>query len=916
MTNDRTRSQSPGESHVDAPVILPLSAEEASLEIAGGKGANLVKLSQAGFPAPGGFIVATAGYDAFVEANQLGDWILSQLQQVDATDPNALEALSRTIRARFEQSTMPAGLRDAILAAYAELGRPRVAVRSSATAEDLPDISFAGQQDTYLNVAGDESLLRSVIRCWSSLWTARAIGYRTRNQIDQRHVSLAVVVQKMVQSEASGVLFTANPLTGRRTETVIDATLGLGEALVSGLVEPDHFVIATRTGEIRERKLGAKALVIRGAEEGDTITEEIDASDRQAVPDTVLQELVKLGVRAQELFGAPQDMEWAWADGKLYILQSRPITSLYPLPEGVPMEPLRVFLSFGAIQGVLDPFTPLGRETIKGIFAGGARLFGFDFTSETQPVIHAAGERLWGEITGVFRNNAGRQLLLRALPGVEPGAGAGVKRLLQDPRLTPSAQLPSQATFKRLARFFALFLPQVLRGILWPEKARQQAQEVGAALIQEIQERSAAASTLAQRIELHELVAMSAFPVLIPLFLSRLIAAYGPMALLIRLAPDLAKADPSITGQTILGVTRGLPHNVTTEMDLALWQTAQAIRQNPEALQAMGSSTAEELAEAYLAQQLPASLQQIIGAFLDRYGMRGVGEIDLGRPRWRENPMPVVQALLSYLSIEDENMAPDAVFRRGEAEANKIIEQLAAAASRRPRGWLKSRIVRWAARRIRSLAGLRESPKFLIINMLGIVRQSLLESGQELAAAGVLQRSDDLFYLYWPELKVLAMGAPGDWQSLVDERRAAYAREQRRRQIPRILLSDGEAIYDGIQTDAAIAGDHTLTGSPVSPGMVEGVAHVVFDPHRSQLNPGEILVCPGTDPAWTPLFLAAGGLVMEVGGMMTHGAVVAREYGIPAVVGVDRATQRIQTGQKIRVNGSTGEIVILDSAVK
>jgi pyruvate,water dikinase len=324
-----------------------------------------------------------------------------------------------------------------------------------------------------------------------------------------------------------------------------------------------------------------------------------------------------------------------------------------------------------------------------------------------------------------------------------------------------------------------------------------------------------------------------------------------------------------------------------------------------------------------------------VQGFLQRYGMRGVGEIDMGQPRWREEPTPVMHTLQSYLQI-DPAQAPDVLFERGAMAAAQAIEALAAIARRQPLGWLKEKVVRAAARRIRLLMSARESPKFYAIRVMGIVRAALLNVGQEFVAAGTLDRPDDLFFLKIAELHALAghpvpsgavtataitaaaastraetaAAAPtSGWKALVAERRAANAREKRRRLLPYVLVSDGRAFYEGVgaETDTATA----LTGSPVSPGVVEGRVHIIFDPRGAQLAPGEILVCPGTDPAWTPLFMTAGGLITEVGGMMTHGSVVAREVGIPAVVGVHQATQRLQDGQLIRLNGSTGKIIIL-----
>jgi pyruvate,water dikinase len=388
------------------------------------------------------------------------------------------------------------------------------------------------------------------------------------------------------------------------------------------------------------------------------------------------------------------------------------------------------------------------------------------------------------------------------------------------------------------------------------------------------------------------------------------------LAILSRLARHTGLSDQET--QTLpLEIARGLQHNVTTEMDLALWETARTIQGDPPLLLLFENASAPELAADYLDGRLPGPAQEAIARFLDHYGMRGLGEIDMGRPRWREDPTHIVQTLQNYLRIEDADQAPDAVFQRGAEAALAASSRLEAAVRTTRVGWLKARVVRWATRRFRALAGLRESPKFYIMRLMGIIRRELLASGQDLATAGVLQRPDDLFFLHLSELEALSRGEdPGigeeqDWRGLIVSRRSKYEREALRRQLPRLLLSDGQAFYEGLSTPVAES-EEVLVGSPVSPGVVVGAVRVVLEPHQASLVPGDILVCPGTDPAWTPLFLAAAGLVMELGGMMTHGSVVAREYGIPAVVGVHEATQRLKTGQRIRLDGNAGRIVLLE----
>ena len=960
-------------------MILPFDTDDATLGNAGGKGLNLAKLARAGFPVPPGFIITTQAYRTFVDANKLQTHILELARDTRPDDPTSLEDASQAIRHLFQQGSLPPPLADTVRTAYHALPQLTIdnsqltidnstaldrshdevsqseirnlkseiatAVRSSATAEDLPGLSFAGQQDTFLNVIGDEALLEAVVRCWSSLWTARAMGYRARNGIPHAEVALAVVVQAMVQSAASGVLFTANPLTGKRTETVIDATLGLGEALVAGHVEPDHYVIDTLTGRITGKTLGAKALSIRGQAGGGTITVDEDASEQQALPDAVIVELTQMAQQVTALYHTPQDIEWAWAGGRLFLLQSRPITSLYPIPEDMDPEPLKVMLSFGAVQGILGPITPLGQDAVRLLIPGAGGIFGYHLTPETQRIVFEAGERLFLNFAPLLRHGIGRRLIRASLGVIEPGTAQAVDALWDDPRLAVTSGRLSPGALMRIGRVLVPLVSRFILCLLRPGVERVRLQHQIEGMVTAFEARSATATTLAARIEILEDALDTLFPVLLPAFVPRMAGGMATLNLLNHLASDLPDGR-----SMVLEITRGLPHNVTTEMDLALWDTARAIKTDPKSADRFEATDAATLASSYLAGQLPATTQTAIAGFLRRYGMRGVGEIDLGRRRWREDPTQIMQVLQSYLRIEDAEQAPDATFERGAASAEAAIERLAKAVRRTHRGWLKARLVRFAARRMRALAGLRESPKFSAIRLMGIMRNGLLESGRELVAQGILAQPEDIFFLHLrelkalaaisfaeglpteqrpepaegamrarsgdlrpSELKALAAGETRDWKALVAERRQTYQREELRRQVPRLLLSDGQAFYEGISTPAG-SGDGVMAGSPVSPGVAEGVVHVVLDPHTVQLAPGEILVCHGTDPAWTPLFLAAGGLVMEVGGLMTHGAVVAREYGIPAVVGVDRATTRLKTGQRVRVDGSDGQVVILGPA--
>ncbi|RME59239.1 MAG: hypothetical protein D6790_10890, partial [Caldilineae bacterium] len=467
-----------------------------------------------------------------------------------------------------------------------------------------------------------------------------------------------------------------------------------------------------------------------------------------------------------------------------------------------------------------------------------------------------------------------------------------------------------EAIIRRVTPLVRRLAPVYLAGIRDPNASREALFQRSESFIADYHRRYQSCTTLAQVMPIFEQMIYTPFYTLIPELIPRIGVGYGPLLLLQRFFSRLAQEDPTVDPQMVLTLTRGLPHNVTTEMDLALWEAARRIRDDGEAQSVMQRGDPEELAQAYLAGTLPPVAQRALADFLDRYGARGLGEIDLGRPRWRENPTPVIQSVQSYMAIDNPDAAPDVVFRRGAQAAEQAIDALVATASRL-RGPAAGWLVRKLAARVRAMAGLREYPKFTIIRLFGEGRAALLRAGEDLVQRGVLEQADDLVFLHLNELWTLALGAPGDWKRLVRARRAVYEREKRRQPIPRLLVSDGAAFYEGLGAEEA-EGEGIIVGSPVSPGVVEGPVRVVFDPHHAQLQPGEILVCPGTDPAWTPLFLAAGGLITEVGGMMTHGSVVAREYGIPAVVGVDRATERLRTGQRIRLDGSRGRIELLD----
>jgi pyruvate,water dikinase len=827
----------------------------------GGKAANLGELVSARFPVPDGFVLTTDAYASAAHAAGL-----------DPSDPTRSAELLLEI-------PVPQDVARAALDAYATLGRGAVAVRSSATAEDLPSASFAGQQDTYLNVEGGEALLDAVRRCWASLWNARAVAYRAANSIDDASVSLGVVVQRMVPATAAGVIFTADPLTGRRHRVVVDAIADLGEKLVSGAVNPDHYVVDAAARRIVEQRPTGSQPVLSAAE---------------------LLELASLAVRVESHFGAPQDIEFALdAARQPWLVQSRPITTLYPLPDRLPdaEHDLRVYFSANVFQGYFEPITPMGIQFFQLLGTSAFRKFGgtvADARAGPTSLVEA-GMRLYVDVTPVMRDRLGRRIFESITSVGESRTSAVVSRLNSDPRLEPTRDSPRRTLLRVVAAFARVgILSAALRVLASPSSTRAKYTHEMESIARVDLPPGADARA---RLHAFEDLLLVAAPRILP----RLLGIMAPAMLSLGLSSWLLRG--RAREDEIQLVTRSAPYNPTTEMDLALWSLSVTLRDDAESRAALLGRAPADLCVAYHEAALPEPLQQGLAAFLARYGFRAIGEIDIGVARWSEDPTHILGALANYVRLADERRAPDAQFARGQREAEVMIASLVMRVSG-PRRL----VLRWLLLRLRQLIGAREAPKFHIIRLLATPSRELLKPvGRELAERGRLLDADDIFFLNLVEAHRAISGE--DFRDSVATRRQTFARERARRHLPRVLLSDG--------TDAEVAlmppVSGGLRGSPASPGVVTGAARVVHSPQGAHLEPGEILVAPSTDPGWTPLFLTAGGLVMEMGGMMSHGAVVAREYGIPAVVGVAGATDQIVTGQRVTVDGAAGTVTLVGS---
>ena len=874
---------------VDQELVFDLGCLGAELlTVVGGKAANLGELIGAGFPVPPGFCITTAAYQQ----------VAADAFDVEAPDPDSLAERART---GILTTPVPADVAETVVRAYHALGDDvPVAVRSSATAEDLPWASFAGQQDTFLNVVGAPAVLDAVRRCWASLWTDRAVSYRATNGIDHATVRLAVVVQQMIDPQVAGVLFTADPVTGHRGHTVIDASPGLGEAVVSGAVNPDHFTIDSASGAVVERRLGDKRLAVRSLPGGGTeqVGLAVDA-EQSCLRDAQISALTALGQRVAKYFGVPQDIEWALdAAGAVWLTQARPITTLYPLPRRLD-EGLHVYLCVSLAQGLTRPMTPMGIAAAR-LFAsrGSELLFGVAVADPlVGPAVFAeAGGRPFVDVAPVLRSRVGRVLVPRILDVMEARSAVVLRKLYDDSRLTVRSTSWWPFVRRVLAVAVRYRIPlHVAQGLIWPAAERRRVDLVGRRLHTQLTmpAGASAAQRLAHAQRLLHVAVVPIMPTVVP--------AAGAGFLALALAGKLARKDikPGELGE----VLRGLPHNVTTEMDLELWALAARIRADAPAAAALYEVAPAALAHRYASRDLPPLLQQGLAEFLSRHGHHAVAEIDLGMPRWSDDPTYVLGVLANYLRLDDPDQAPDVQFSRASRVAQAAASRVVARVRRRSRS--RAAVVRFALSRVRELAGLRETHKDYLVRVLAHVRQQLAAVGAELAENGTLAQPEDIFFLDLGRARAALAGA--DQREVVAQRREQYDRELRRRQVPRIMLSDGTQPETLAAPGQQLAGGQ-LAGTPASAGTVTATARVILDPVAARLEPGEILVAPSTDPGWTPLFLTAGGLVMEMGGANSHGAVVAREYGIPAVVGVPDATERITNGQRITVEGAAGRI--------
>jgi len=868
--------------------ILPLSDASAQLLEVGGKGASLARMAAAGLHVPPGFHITTAAYRRFVRENRLQEQILAAVSAVTPDQPATLEEASRQIGRLFEQSAMPDAIAEAIRRAYAALGGDDlpVAVRSSATAEDLPELSFAGQQETYLNMHGEAMVLDAVKRCWASLWTARAIGYRTQHGIAQEEVSLAVVVQELVAADASGILFTANPLTGARDQVMINAAWGLGEAIVSGQVTPDTVVVEKATGAIITQDITEKDVMTVRTQSG-THEQPVpaDLRTKPVLSAAQVAELARIGVQIEDLYGQPMDIEWALHDGHVSVVQARPITALPALSEPATgsqvtraaewklPNPKGHYYRASVIELLPDPLSPL-------------------FATLGLPAWARATAGIFGSLglANVFPD----ELLITI-------NGYGYYNMSLTPEQTAKMMLA-------VPRILAVFLPLLRTS----EQRWQEARSRYAATVNYWQTKDLATTSATGLLGGVRAITDEAAQYYLSVQGGILPGAYMSEALFAMVYNRFLKRRDAPSALTfVLGFD-----SAPILAEKSLYSIAQWVRGQPELAAALANMSSEQFTSAHREQATQAETDgawpefwRRLAEHLTRFG-HAIYDLDFAKALLVDDPAQVLETLKFFLSDE----APDPNIRQAEASAAR--EQATQAMLNQRRG-LSLKLFRSLVETAQRFAPLREDALADVGLGWPILRRMLREIGQRLTDASVIDTPDDVFWLRLDELEeaatALDVGQPSaSYHPFIAERRATW-KSERALMPPVALPLKGGARFLGIdlspwmpaRTDQPTG--NVLKGIAASPGRVTGPARVIHGPEEfKHMRPGEILVARITTPAWTPLFALASGVVTDVGGPLSHSSIVAREYHIPAVLGTGLATERLRSGQRIMVDGDAG----------
>lgn len=869
---------------MDALVLGFEEMVSTQLLLVGGKGLNLGMLSGIeGIQVPEGFCVTTAAYQEAILHNETYHALLSRLTTLRADDREQISDISREIRRIITEAEIPFGAVTAVTQVLSRLGSEQAyAVRSSATAEDLPHASFAGQQDTYLNIIGVDAVLQHISKCWASLFTDRAVIYRMQNGFDHSQVYLSVIVQRMVFPQASGILFTADPVTNNRKLLSIDAGFGLGEALVSGLVSPDCYKV--KDGEIVDKRIAAKKLAVYGLPQGGTETRQLDSGQQQAqtLTETQILQLEHIGRQIEGYFGSPQDIEWCLADDTFYIVQSRPITTLFPIPEAIDQEN-RAYVSVGHGQMMTDAMKPLGLS--------------FHLLITPAPM-RIAGGRLFVDVTSHLASPA-RMMIIDTLGKSDPLVKDALMTIVERGdfiQISPHAEAVAQS------------------GKSNPDKPPADdptpAGSDPAIVTELIKSNEASVEELKHNIRTKSGSALFDFILEDIQELKRVL--FNPQSTAVFMAAMNASAWINEKMNEWLGeinaadtLSQSVQNNITSEMGLELMDVADVIRAFPQVIEYLQQVQEEDFLDGLIKLEGGQETYDALNNYLSKYGMRCTGEIDITRTRWSEKPAILIPMILSNI----RNFAPDTSrqkFEQGRQEAWDKELELLERLKQLPDGAHKAEETKVKIDLVRNFIGYREYPKYGMVSRYLVYKQAIMKEAGRLVQAGIIRDTEDIYYLNFEELHEAVRTNTIDYQ-LIIKRKDDYKLYDKLTP-PRVITSDGEILSGQYKRDHLPAG--AIAGLPVSSGVVEGRARVILNMEEANLEEGDILVTLFTDPSWTPLFVSIKGLITEVGGLMTHGAVIAREYGLPAVVGVENATRLIQDGQRIRVHGTEGYVEI------
>jgi len=953
--------------------VLPLDTKNAALEVVGGKGRSLAEMVNAGLDVPGGFYLTTAAYRGFVAENDLQAKIIELAKPVIGEYTLSFDAASEAIQALFSKGKLSHAMSAEIREAYAALegDDPPVAVRSSANAEDLPDMSFAGQQDTYLNVRGADAIVAAVRDCWASLWTSRAISYRHQMGIEQDAVAMGVVVQQMVASEVSGILFTANPATGERSEMIINSSFGLGEAVVGGQVTPDTYVVDRKSMKAIETIIGAKEQKIVSDGEQGTRLEDIAENERgqSSLSAKAIRELVTLALKTESHFeGVPQDIEWAYFEGKLYMLQSRPITNLPPQPikvDWVPNPPAQILARRQIIENIPDPCTPLfdelylteGLETVEKGKKHASYMVGGGATFVT--LNGYAYQRFdWPQtIEARKKRNASAAMTDAEMDAAEIAADAELLNKVQSKKDTVADKMAADLDKaradhqKKIALMAGHDLGLFLESLTAEDRkafdnwaGSSDLEDIAASVT--IPKSSNLTFTAFNRTQVNERQIKGFFEHAKP----DIIATSEQWAMV---DPTTASDEELLEGVSETAIASGMfwcsngghtfgvakstddqlqaflretlpDHRFTSGQFLSgfksktldanehLFEIATKIRKDKGLAELVIVTPAKRMMKTLRQHPDAGPVVAAIDEYLAIYGHLGYS-LDFAEPLPLEDPSGLLATLKTMISNTDydpKNHVAKALKKR-EAAMEEILGLLEGL------HYWQFRFRLWFTYRFYYI---REEVMFYLYMPWPALRRLALELGRRLTEAGTIGETDHVFYLHTDELKKAIEArkkskAVSEYVQLTAER--FELREARKRlhppgTVPFDASEDPGVKFKETQFDNDPNSD-TMMGVPVSPGTITAPASLIrtaaeFD----QMRPGSILVCPMTNPAWTPLFAHAAGLVTDMGGILGHGSIVAREYGIPAVVGTGTSTVRIKHGQMISVDGDTGTVKLID----